>query len=42
MQPKKKVTEKKTPLSKSMNLKTKFINILSYQEGNDEIGIDSH
>ena len=41
---KRKVTEKKTPLPKSMNIKTKFIKILICHEDeieNDEIEIDS-
>ena len=37
-----KVKEKKTPLLKSMNIKTMFTNILSRQEANDEIKIDSN
>ena len=42
LQPKKrKVTGNKIPLPKSMNIKTKFTTILSCQEANDEIGIDS-
>ena len=41
-QPKRrKVTGKKTPLAKSMNKKTMFTKILSRQEANEEIEIDS-
>ena len=36
-----KVTEKKPPLSKSMDIKTMFTKILSHQEANEEIEIDS-
>ena len=36
-----KATEKKTPLPKSMDIKTKFTKTLSCQEANDEIEIDS-
>ena len=35
------VTEKKTPLPKIMNIKTKFTKILSCQEANDRIEINS-
>ena len=35
------VTDKKTPLPKSMNIKTKFTKILSSQEANDAIEINS-
>ena len=38
---KRKVTEKKAPLSKSMDIKKNSTKILSYQEANDEIEIDS-
>ena len=42
LQPKKrKVTEKKTPLPKSMNIKTSYTKILSCHEANGEIEIDS-
>ena len=42
LQPKRrKVAEKKTPLPKSINKKTKFTRILSRQETNEEIEIDS-
>ena len=36
-----KITEKKTPLPNGMNIKTMFIKILSRQETNDQIEIDS-
>ena len=42
LQPKRrKVTEKKTPLPKSMNKKIMFTKILRRQETNEEIEIDS-
>ena len=42
LQPKRrKVTERKTPLPKSINKKTMFTKILSGQEANEEIEIDS-
>ena len=43
LQPKRrKVKEKKTPLPKSMNKKTMFTKILSRQETDEEIEIDSN
>ena len=42
LQPKRrKVTEKKTPIPKSMNKKTMFPKILSCQEANEENKLDS-
>ena len=35
------VTDQKTPLPKSMNIKTKFTKILSSQEANDAIEVNS-